>query len=221
MNEFVLSAIGCFSLGIMTTLHPCPLTSNIAAISFISGVTQGKPRKFFAIVNFCLGYMAALVGIAVILNFSMIAVPKLSVFLQGIISAFLGPLLILTGMMLSGLINLNKYYMGLKLLKKPLKNRSVIYAFLVGMMLALAFCPATASLYFGVMLPLSIKADQVVFFPLLYAAGAVLPIAATSIFIDRGLTHVLKDLLIRKIPLIAGWILIAIGIYITLEQLYI
>lgn len=205
----------------MTTLHPCPLTTNIAAISFISGVSQHRRLQIFAIINFILGYMFALLGVALILNFSMIAVPRLSVMLQSVISAFLGPMLLLAGMVLSGLINLNRYYNTLQLEKKLEKSRSVLYSFLIGMILALAFCPATASLYFGVMIPLSIKSDQIILFPLLYAAGAVLPIAITSIFVIRGLTNVLKDRWIRKIPMVAGWILIIIGIYITIEQLYI
>lgn len=220
MNEFVLSALGCLSLGIMTTLHPCPLTTNIAAISFISGVSRHKRRQIFAIVNFSLGYMFALLGIALLLNFSMVAIPKLSVFLQSIISAFLGPILILAGMVLTGLINLSRYYKGVQFRKKQLESRTILYSFLLGMMLALAFCPATASLYFGVMIPLSIKSDQIILFPLLYAAGAVLPIAATSILINSGLTNLLNVFWIRKMPVIAGWILIVIGIYITLAQLY-
>lgn len=221
MNELILSAIGCFSLGIMATIHPCPFTTNIAAISFISGISQHKSKQILAIINFCLGYMFALIGVALIVNYSMIALPRLSIFLQSVITAFLGPIVILAGMVLSGVIHFKGFNTGLLVGKKFLKNRSVFLSFPAGVMLALAFCPATASLYFGVLLPLSIKTDQIILFPLLYAIGAILPIAATSIFIHRGLTNLLTDRLIRKIPIIAGWVLIAIGIYITLEQLYI
>lgn len=220
MNEFILSAIGCLSLGIMTTLHPCPLTTNIAAISFISGVSLNRKRQAFALINFSLGYMFALVGVALILNFSMIAVPKLSIFLQSIISSFLGPILILAGMVLSGILQIKSFYRGVLFGKKYLKNSAVLYSFPIGAILAMTFCPATASLYFGIMIPLSIKSDQIILFPLLYAAGAFLPIAATSMFINRGLANVLKERWIRKMPVVAGWVLIAIGIYITVEQLY-
>jgi cytochrome c-type biogenesis protein len=220
MNELILSAFGCLTLGIMTTLHPCPLTTNIAAISYISGVSQHRSRQVFALVMFSLGYMFALIGIAMVLNFSMVAIPTLSLFLQRVISAFLGPLLILAGMVLSELIKLKKYYKGFSLGRKKRHGSSVLYSFLIGLMLALAFCPATASLYFGVMIPMSIKSNQIILFPLLYAAGAVLPIVMTSIFINRGLTNMLKDRWIRKVPILAGWILIILGIYITLEQLY-
>ncbi len=220
MNELFVSALGCLTLGIMTTLHPCPLSSNIAAISFISGVSLNKKRQVFALINFSLGYMFALVGMALILNYSMIAVPKLSIFLQSTISSFLGPLLILVGMVLSGMIKIKSLFNTVLFGKKVLRSGSILYSFPIGVILAMTFCPATASLYFGIMIPLSIKSSQILVFPLLYALGAVLPIAATSMLISRGLVNVLKDRWVRKMPLIAGWVLIAIGIYITLEQLY-
>ena len=129
MNELILSAIGCLSLGMMTTLHPCPMATNIAAISFISGVSVNKQRQVLAIINFSIGYMFALAGIALILNYSVISAPKLSIFLQRIITAFLGPMLILTGMVLSGLFNLSRSFKGVLLGKRYLRNRSILYSF--------------------------------------------------------------------------------------------
>lgn len=220
MSELFLSAVGCLSLGIVTTLHPCPMTTNSAAISWISGVSAKKKKQVISTIAFGIGYVFALVGVALVLNYSMITIPKLSIFLQNIISAFLGPVLVLAGMLLSGLIDLTRFYKGVVPGKRYWKNRSIFYSFLLGAILALTFCPATAALYFGVMIPLSIKNNQIILFPLIYAAGAFLPIAVTSIFIHLGFVITLKEKWISRMPIIAGWVLIILGVFITFEQLY-
>ena len=221
MNELIITAAGCVALGIMATMHPCPMTSNIAAISLISGWSGSKNRRLSIIIYFILGYMFSMMGMASLLNFSVLSAPKLSLFLQNILSAFLGPLLIIIGMVLSNMINLNRFYSGYMVNRIDWKNKSGLYAFPFGSILALTFCPATASIYFGILIPLSVKSNQVILYPLLYATGAALPIVAVSIFINRGLVRILQVRWTKKIPSVAGWLLIIIGIYITIEQLYI
>lgn len=220
MNELIITVMGCLMLGIMTTIHPCPMTSNIAAISLISGWSTNKNSRFSIIISFILGYIFSLVGISILISFSVLSTPKLSVFLQSILSAFLGPLLIAIGMILSNLVNLNRFYSGYIVKRIDWKNKSGLYAFPFGAILALTFCPATASIYFGILIPLSIKYNQVILFPLLYAAGASFPIVAVSLLINRGFVRRLQEKWISKIPIITGWVLILIGIYITIEQLY-
>lgn len=207
-------------LGIMTTMHPCPLTANIAAISLLSGTSRTKKRLISVLVFFSLGYVFALIGIAVLINFSLISIPRLSIYLQSVFSAFLGPMLIFAGMVLSGMIKLGRPYAGMLPKKEFWTNKPAIYIFLMGALLALTFCPATAFIYFGIMIPLSVDNNQIIVFPLLFATGALLPVVALSILINRGFIVILKERLAQKIPWIAGWTLILSGIYITLDQLY-
>ncbi len=221
MNELVITASGIFMLGLMTTLHPCPLTTNLAAVSLITGRSIEKKRQRIAILGFILGYACSFVGIALILSLSLIAIPKLSMLLQQIISAFLGPLLVLVGMVLSGLINLNRYFSGVNLNKKYwLTNGSAISSLLLGALLALSFCPATASIFFGIMIPVSLKSEQIILFPFLYGLGAILPIITISVVISYGMERIFHGNWANRLPKVAGWILIFLGIYITLEQLY-
>ncbi len=220
MTELLIAATGCVALGIMSTMHPCPMTSNIAAISLISGWPGSKNKRFSIIMYFILGYMFSLLGAAILLNFSVLSAPRLSVFLQSVLSIFFGPLLIISGMVLSNLINLNRFYNAFILNMIDWENKSGLYAFPFGAVLALTFCPATASIYFGILIPLSIKSDQILLFPILYAVGAAFPIVAVSVMINRGLVSILQAGKAKKVPIIAGWILILIGIYVTVEQLY-
>lgn len=220
IDEFVLTATGCLLLGVMTTMHPCPLAANVAALSFLSG-TSGSIRRLISIVIFfSLGYVFSLMGIAVIINLGLISIPRLSVYLQSIFSAFLGPMLILVGMVLAEMIKVGRAFKGFLINKESWANKPVIYVFLMGALLAIAFCPATAFIYFGIMIPLSVDSTQIILFPLLYASGALLPIVTISFLLKHGSIVILKEKWVKKIPLIAGWILILSGIYITLEQLY-
>ncbi|MDH5399421.1 MAG: sulfite exporter TauE/SafE family protein [Cyclobacteriaceae bacterium] len=220
MNGFMITAMGCLALGMMTTTHPCPLAANIGAISLITGSSRNKKRLFSVVLLFGLGQMVALSGVAVLLSLSLVSMPRLSLYLQGVFSAFLGPLLILVGMVFSEMINLSRLYKGWLPKKEFWTKKPAIYIFLLGALMALAFCPATAFIFFGVLVPLSADHSQVVLFPLLFAVGALVPIATAGILIHYGAIAFLKEKWIGKIPLIAGWALIAVGVYITMERLY-
>ncbi len=221
MSEMIVPAFGCFALGLMTTIHPCPLTANIAAISMLSGVSSRRKKQLAVIALFVAGYLFAFIGLAVVVNTGIMAVPKLSLFLQSIISAFFGPLFILVGMVVAGLIDLNRFYTVVSMNKNYwLTQGSVLSSFLLGALLAMTFCPATASVFFGVMLPLSIKHGQPYLFPVLFAAGALLPVVSLSAMVYHSTIHKFKNNFTRKVPVYAGWVMVIIGIYISIERLY-
>lgn len=220
MNEFILSATGCLMLGIMTPLNPCPMATNIAVISFLSGIPGSRRRKILVLVFFSLGYVFALLGLALLLNYSLVSIPRLSIFLQSILSAFLGPMLILLGMVLSRMIRLSPWFEGFLPGKKFWENKPPIYILLLGILLAITFCPTTAFIFFGLMIPLSVNHGQIILYPILYAFGVLIPIVTIGILINVGFLVALREKWIEKIPVVAGWIMILSGIYITLEQLY-
>jgi cytochrome c biogenesis protein CcdA len=91
---------------------------------------------------------------------------------------------------------------------------------LPGALLAFSFCPATASIFFGVMIPLSVKHGQSILFPILYALGALFPVIAASVVVRRGMGRVLSKRYSRYFSQISGWTLILIGLYITLKEVY-
>ncbi len=221
MNDLLIPALGIFALGITTTLHPCPLATNISAISLISGISSGKKRHIGAILSFSAGYIIAFVLLAIIINFGLLSIPRLSLILQRIVLSFFGPLLILTGMIQTKLINLDQFYRSISISKNYwITNGSFFSSLILGFLLALTFCPATASIFFGLMIPLSVKHDQSILFPVIYAAGALFPIMTISILIYRGLIQRLSNRWTKQFPKIAGWIIILLGVYITLDQLY-
>ena len=173
-------------------------------------------------ISFSVGYMLAFIGLASILNAGAVAIPKLSLFLQRVISSFLGPIMIFEGMALSGLIDLTRFYSVIRLRQSNyyLTKGSPFPTILLGALLALTFCPATASIFFGILVPLSLKNDQLILFPILYALGALIPIITISILIFHGVVSRIQKNWTKKIPLYAGWLMVLIGIYMTINQLY-
>ena len=93
------------------------------------------------------------------------------------------------------------------------------------MLFALSFCPTSAALFFGSLIPLSIKWQSSVVLPSLYGAGTALPVFAFAVLIAVGakslsaafqrLTAV--ELWARRIT---GLVFILIGIYFTVTYIF-
>ena len=94
-------------LGILTSISPCPLATNIAAISFI-GKNVGEPISI--VLNgifYTVGRMFAYFFIAFFVIESLLSLPEIARFLQKFMNFILGPLLILVGVYLLDLIKIN------------------------------------------------------------------------------------------------------------------
>ena len=124
------------------------------------------------------------------------------------------------GMFLADLIRINRFRKD-KVLKWVTNRKwNGIYVFPVGILIALSFCPATAAIFFGVLIPLSIKYDQTLLFPVIYAVGASIPLIIISLSIIHGVKLSGNSLWQGKLIAISGWILIIVGIYLTIEHIY-
>jgi cytochrome c-type biogenesis protein len=221
MNDFLVALTSVFVLGVVTTIQPCPLSINISIVSLITGTPYEQKSFFRAVTGFLMGYLLAFLVLALIITHSLVAFSTLSLFLQKSFGAFLGPVLIVVGMIVSKMIDLNKFYKGISLERNLwLVSGAFFPSLLLGSLLALSFCPSTASIFFGIMVPFSLKHEAPIVFPLVYSAGAVLPLVAISVLARRGLSGLLPKFWLKLLPQIAGSILIVIGIYITLRQLY-
>jgi len=220
MNEVLFSIVGCFILGTLTTLHPCPIATNVAAISMLTGWSNRGRKVLWIYVSFISGYLTSYLFLSTIISTGILTIPIVNDFLHSIFSIFLGPLLILVGMLIADLLNLNRFYKGSLL--RWIENRkwSGIYAFPMGILIGLSFCPATAAIFFGILIPLAIQQDQTILFPLVYAAGAGLPLVVIGWVIYRGILISISKKWQKRIPQLTGWVMIIIGIFLTIQQIY-
>lgn len=227
MSEYLLGTLSALGLGILTSVHPCPLATNVAAVSFLCGSGGGVRRTFAAGLSYTTGRVLMYVCLGVLISYGALSVQHVANALQHYMSRLLGPFLILAGMLVSGLIPA----LGSRVLAPAARSRAGLAAgktagsFLLGVVLAVSFCPASAVLFFGVLIPLAISRGAGLLFPVAYGIGTGIPVLIAVISISKGISVVergIKDKGLSKswLPKIAGGVLIAIGVYYTLDHVY-
>ncbi len=82
MSELVFGAASAIWLGILTSISPCPLATNIAAISYIGRRVGSSRQVFLTGILYTVGRTAAYLALAVVLVASVLSVPQISLFLQ-------------------------------------------------------------------------------------------------------------------------------------------
>jgi len=170
-----------FVLGLMTAISPCPLATNISAIGFISKDIENRKKVFINGLSYTLGRTISYSVLGVILI--MILKQGASVYkIQRAISIygemFIGPLLIVIGIFMLGIIKINFSLSG-KLESKAEEKASkgsFWWALILGIVFSLAFCPYSGVLYFGGLIPLSVSSTAGYFLPLVFALATSLPV---------------------------------------------
>jgi cytochrome c biogenesis protein CcdA len=186
--EIVLIALSSLWLGILTSISPCPLATNIAALSFITRDVDRAPRVFASGALYTLGRAAAYTVLAALLVTSVLSAPPVSHFLQTHMGRILGPVLVLAGMALLGLIRVP----GLDAvgdtarLQRRFARSGVWGAAVLGFVFALSFCPVSAALFFGSLLPLALSHESRVLLPALYGVGTAIPVIALALALTLG-----------------------------------
>ena len=145
-------------LGILTSISPCPLATNVAAMSFIGKDLSSPRRVLLTGVLYTLGRSLAYAVLAALLIASVFAIPDLSFWLSTYMNKFLGPVLIAVGIVLLDLVRLSFGTSCVSDKAGERLGRSGSWgAGLLGILFALSFCPVSAALFFGSLLPLAVK----------------------------------------------------------------
>lgn len=214
--------VGIFSamwLGILTSISPCPLASNIAAVSFIAKRITRPVSVFISGLTYTLGRMVAYAVLGWIIIHSLLSVPQIAQFLQKYTGKALGPVLIITGLVLLRIIKIRfpKATLSEKQQNKFVES-GAIGAFVLGFIFALAFCPISAALFFGSLIPLALNSKSGALLPFIYGIGTGLPVFLFAIAIAFGITAISRWFhRIAKLELyarsITGVIFIVAGLY--------
>jgi cytochrome c biogenesis protein CcdA len=221
MTEIFIGFASALWLGILTSISPCPLASNVAAISFLSKKITHPVLVFISGLAYTLGRMASYAVLGWIIINSLLSVPQVAQFLQKYMGKALGPLLILTGLVLFEIITVR--LPGLSLSQKHhnrLAESGAPGAFLLGFIFALAFCPISAALFFGSLIPLAINNKSGIALPFIYGIGTGLPVFGFAVVIALGVTSLSQwfhritrlEYYTRKIT---GAVFILVGLYYT------
>ena len=226
MNELIVASATALWLGILTSIGPCPLATNIAAVSFIGKSTEHPRFVLLAGLLYTLGRVLIYVVMGALLVSSILAASTISHFLQVYLNKILGPLMILVGMVLTDLLSFNIGSLGISSKVQGHVERMGLWGALpLGMVFALSFCPISAALFFGSLVPLAAKTGSPLALPFVYGIGTGLPVIAFALLIAFG-AHALAKAFhrVKKIErwarLATGIIFILVGIYFSLVYIF-
>ena len=163
-------------LGLMTSISPCPLATNITAIAFIGKDINNKRKVFINGLIYTVGRAVSYTGLGLIFYFGASQF-KISGFVQQWGEKLLGPLLIILGLLMLDVFKIKFPGFGKLKEKMEQKSQSGFWGvLLLGIVFALAFCPYSGVLYFGMLIPITITSASGLYLPLIYALGTGLPV---------------------------------------------
>ena len=154
-----------------------------------------------------------------LISFSMVSVSSLAMGLQDIANKLLGIVLIIVGLFLFDIFKVNLQFFSISHQKQQkILEAGLGGAFLLGIIFALSFCPISAALFFGSIIPITLKTKFMIGIPLVYGFGTAIPVVFFSIIISFGaefVSHFFKKtrLIEKYIIKITGATFIIIGIY--------
>lgn len=223
MPELSLAAITAVWLGLLTAISPCPLATNIAAISFISRKI-GKVRGVLIGGGlYTLGRTLTYTILGMLLVRGLTAAPTLSHALQKYMNQLMGPLLILVAMVLLDLLQLRALSATgwTERLLNRLEQRGGAGALLLGVVFALSFCPGSAAIFFGSLLPLAVHYRSALLLPALYGIATGLPVLVFALllaFSSGKIARIYNRITQFEVwaQRVTGLIFLGLGLYMTL-----
>jgi len=219
IDAYNIPALSAFLIGILTSISPCPLATNITATAYISKNIKTPKNTLLNGLVYTLGRAVSYTILATLIYFGLSSF-EISRIFQGWGDKLLGPVLIFIGLIMFGVIKINFNGKNSKIeeIKEHLASRGYFGSFLLGMFFALAFCPYSGVLFFGVLIPLVLKSTEALLLPPLFALGTGLPVIIFSLIVAFSIRHLSKAFaVVAKIERIMRFIVASVfmvtGIY--------
>ena len=171
-----LPLLSAFILGLMTAISPCPLATNISAIGFIGKDIENRNKVFYNGLIYTLGRAISYTGLAAIIFLGADQL-ALSGWFQQYGEKILGPLLILIGLFMLGILKIN--FPGMSKFTQKYQEKGVNNfweVLFIGILFALAFCPYSGVLYFGMLMPMTVSSSSGLLLPVLFAIATGIPV---------------------------------------------
>jgi cytochrome c-type biogenesis protein len=226
MGTSGVPAIAAFFIGLMMAISPCPLATNITAIAYVSKHVGNSRHTLLVGFLYCLGRIVSYVAIAGVIVFFGLNVQVIALFLQDYGELLLGPLLIVIGILMLDIIPLPSFAGNspwsdmMKKLSERLSTKGYTGSFLLGMIFSFSFCPFSAVLFFGMLIPLALSTGDAIIIPTVFALATALPVIVFSLLLATSAPKVGK--IMKRVTDFEFWlqravaiVFIAVGIYYT------
>lgn len=222
-GSMLLAIGGAFWLGVLTSVSPCPMATNVAAIGYLARNSHSRALQLLAGLLYAFGRAVAYTLVGALIIWGLLSAPLLSNFLQKHMGQLMGPLLVLVGMILLGLLPGLPSFGGSGTLGKRIADFGVIGSGFLGFLFALAFCPVSAALFFGSLLPLAVKQESTWLLPAVFGLGSALPVLIFGILLAVARHSAAKAFgrlqqIDRWLLPATGWLLVALGLYLIARQ---
>jgi cytochrome c-type biogenesis protein len=247
MDAYLLYAAAALYLGVLTSISPCPMATNIAAISYIGRKVENARLVLGAGLLYTLGRCILYLALAVLLAATALSVTSLSLFLQKYVHLVIGPIFLVLGMFLVGLIVIGG---GGTLVSPGMQKRidamGVWGALLLGILFAASFCPVSAGWFFGLLaltfgsqaeaitaklaqiginMPQAAMPGGTIVLPLIYGIGTALPVLLVAFLLAYSAKSIGKTYhVLSKVEwwarMLTGWLFVGIGGYLILKYIF-
>ena len=219
IDNYNFPILSAFLLGILTSISPCPLATNITAVAFISKDIKTPKHTIISGLFYTLGRGISYTLLAALIYFGLSSF-QISKIFQGWGDKVLGPILIIIGLIMFDVIridfkNNNQIVDKIKLW---LSSKGYLGSLALGMLFALAFCPYSGVLFFGVLIPLILKSASGLFLPSIFALGTGLPVIIFSFLIAFSLKAVSKTF--QVVQKVEKWLRYGVATIFILTGLY-
>ena len=221
----IFELLSALWFGVLTSISPCPLATNIAAVSFLSKKASHPKAVFLASMAYIIGRMVTYAVIGVIIIASLGSVPSIANFLQLYMNKIIGPVLLIVGLFLLDVFKVNVPSLSFSQDKQnKLAEAGVVGAFLLGVLFALSFCPIAAALFFGSLIPLALSSKVGIIYPFMYGIGTGIPVVVFALGIVFGVKSFSKwfqntarvEFVTKRMT---GMVFILVGLYFMWEYL--
>lgn len=247
MVTYLLYLFAALYLGVLTSISPCPLATNIAAISYIGRKVESPRLVINAGLLYTLGRCVLYLAMAALLAGTALSIPAVSLFLQKYTHLVLGPVALLLGMLLLGLINVTT---GGTMMSEGMQKRvdamGIWGALLLGILFAVSFCPTSAAWFFGLLaltmgseagaitsvlekigisLPTGSVPGGSLLLPLVYGVGTALPVIVVAFLLAYSAQSVGKTYnVLSKVEwwarMTTGWVFVLLGGWFSLKYAF-
>lgn len=219
INGNNIPILSAFLLGILTSISPCPLATNITAVAYISKDLKTPKHTILSGLFYTLGRGISYTLLATLIYFGLSTFQISSIF-QGWGDKILGPVLIIIGLVMFGVISFSfkNNSEKIEIIKLWLSSKGYLGSLALGMLFAFAFCPYSGVLFFGVLIPLVIKSASGLILPAVFALGTGLPVIIFSFLIAYSMEALGKAF--KAVQKVEKWLRYIVATVFVLTGLY-
>ncbi|KUF35660.1 sulfite exporter TauE/SafE family protein [Lysinibacillus sp. F5] len=206
-------------LGLIGALAPCQITGNMSAITFYGSRTLHRSSILQEIMFFMMGKVVVFSGLGLLAwllgqSFETKMTLYFPIFRQAI-----GPMLLLTGFVLIGLVKFT-FLQRLSSKLPPIVKEGNLGAFLMGASFSIAFCPTMFVLFFVWLMPIVASTPYGFILPSIFGVATAVPLIIMLlllyVFNAKRLIVRTSMKMGRSMQMIAGLLLLLVGMIDTI-----